>query len=165
MEASNANVATFLAGGFVRDLSNIILAVPPCIVLSDLSQKLKLLLIQCFPGGSGAFKKRHLLHWFSIKVRRPSLSGRACSNLIPDGYKYWMPREYIYIYIYIYIDIHMCVYIYIYTYIRPGDAQGTPRERGGRPRDAQGTPRGRPGDALGTLKRIILSRNLPLGVP
>jgi hypothetical protein len=38
MEASNANVATFLAGGFVRDLSNITLAVPSCIVLSDLSK-------------------------------------------------------------------------------------------------------------------------------
>jgi len=36
MEASNANVATFLARGFVRNLSNITLAVPSCIVLSDL---------------------------------------------------------------------------------------------------------------------------------
>ena len=101
MEASNANVATFLAGEFVRDLSNITLAVPSCIVLSDLSKKLKMLPIRCFPGGSGAFKKLHLLHWFSINLRRPSLSGRACSSLrffnpykyigilkvfIPDGY-------------------------------------------------------------------------------
>ena len=38
LEASNANVATFLADRFGRDLSNITLAVPSCIVLSDLSK-------------------------------------------------------------------------------------------------------------------------------
>jgi hypothetical protein len=47
IEASNANVATFLAGGFVMDLSNITLAVPSCIVLSDLSKKLLLYFIHC----------------------------------------------------------------------------------------------------------------------
>ena len=94
MEASNANVATFLAGGFVRDLSNIILAVPPCIVLSDLS------------------KKTTVYIYIYIHV----YAGSENIHIYIYIYKYFYINIYMYIYIYVYTYIYKLIYIYIYMY-------------------------------------------------